>query len=258
VVILNEVREKAKKDYLSGLKYKDICEKYNISINTLKSWIKRYNWADERNKKGAHKKKRGAPIGNKNAVGNSGGAAPLRNKNAEKHGFFSKYLPEETLSIMQEINEKDPLDILWENIMIQYAAIIRAQKIMHVTTKDEIIKELKKEKYFSNQYGGGSETEWEFQFPWDRQATFLKAQSRAMAELRNMIAKYDELLRSSMATEEQKLRIEKLKAEINNIRGDGEDNQDAIKDFIKATTIPPEEVKELFEGENDEDIQKQA
>nr|WP_231848369.1 phage terminase small subunit [Tepidanaerobacter acetatoxydans] len=226
-MILDVIREKAKKDYMSGLKYKDICEKYNLSMNTLKSWVKRHNWADERKnkgKKGAHKNKRGAPKGNKNAVGNDGGAPP-KNKNAETHGFFSKYLPEETLHIMQEITEKDPLDILWENITIQYAAIVRAQRIMYVTEKEEMIKELKKEKEFTTQYGGGSETEWEFQFAWDRQATFLKAQSRAMAELRNMIAKYDELMKSSLATEEQQMRIEKLKAEVDKIKeGKGDTN----------------------------------
>lgn len=32
-------------------------------------------------------KKRGAPYGNKNAVGNKGGGAPLGNLNAEKTGF---------------------------------------------------------------------------------------------------------------------------------------------------------------------------
>ena len=262
VVVLDEVRKKAKKDYMSGLKYKEICEKYNLSINTLKSWIKRYNWASEK-KKGAHKKKKGAPKGNKNAVGNDGGA-PLRNKNAGKHGFFSKYLPEETLGIMQEIKEKDPLDILWENITIQYAAIVRAQKIMYVTEKEEMIKELKRSKVKSysrttsktTSKSSEEEYEFEFQFAWDRQATFLKAQSRAMAELRNMIAKYDELLRSSLATEEQKLRIEKLKAEIAGIKGTSEEGQDSINEFIDATTLPPEEVTELFEGEDDADIQE--
>lgn len=224
---MDEIRIEVKQDYMKGMKYQEICDKHNLSMNTLKSWVKRYNWSDERknkNKKSAHNNKRGAPKGNKNAVGNDGGAPP-KNKNAETHGFFSKYLPEETLGIMQEITEKNPLDILWENITIQYAAIVRAQKIMYVTEKEEMIKELRKEKEFTNQFGGGSETEWEFQFAWDRQATFLKAQSRAMAELRNMIAKYDELLKSSLATEEQKLRIEKLKVEIDNIKeGKGDTN----------------------------------
>lgn len=155
------------------------------------------------------------------------------NKNAEKHGFFSKYLPEETLDIIQEIKEKNPLDILWENIQIQYAAIIRAQRIMYVTEKEEMIKELKKEKEYSTETGGGTEAEWEFQFAWDRQATFLQAQSRAMAELRNMIKQYEELLNANrdIATEEQKLRIEKLKVEIEKVKG--QDKEKPIEILIK-------------------------
>lgn len=53
---------------MNGLRYKDICDKHDLSINTLKSWIKRYGWSDERknlNKKGAPKNKRGAPLNNK-------------------------------------------------------------------------------------------------------------------------------------------------------------------------------------------------
>ena len=76
---------------MQGMKYKDICDKYDLSINTLKSWIKRYDWSNKRkarNKKGAPKKKRGAPLNNKNAVGNSGGAAPIGNINSIKHGAY--------------------------------------------------------------------------------------------------------------------------------------------------------------------------
>lgn len=220
VVILNEIREKVKQDYLKGMKYKDICEKYDLSINTLKSWIKRYGWADEKknqSKKCAPKKKRGAPVGNKNAVGNNGGAPP-KNKNAEKHGLFSKYLPEETINIIQEIQEKNPLDILWENIQIQYAAIIRAQKIMFV--KDRNDKTVKK---VEERRGKVIGERWEVQQAWDKQANFLQAQSRAMAELRNMIKQYEELCNSELVTEEQKMRIKKLKVEIERVEGDEEE-----------------------------------
>lgn len=48
--------ESAEKDYMSGMKYKDIADKYGVSINTVKSWKKRYNW--ER-KKGCTQKKKG-------------------------------------------------------------------------------------------------------------------------------------------------------------------------------------------------------
>ncbi|HFL2484247.1 TPA: phage terminase small subunit, partial [Clostridioides difficile] len=163
---MQDVKEKVKQDYLKGMKQKEISAKHDISLNTLKSWIKRYNWANEK-KKGAPKNKRGAPIGNKNATG------PPGNKNAEKFGFFSKYLPEETQDLINEIKDKDKFDILWEQITIQYAAIIRAQKIMYVKGKEEMVKELKKYESTEN----GEKIEYEFQFAWDRQASFLNAQS---------------------------------------------------------------------------------
>uniref|UniRef100_UPI003F52D4FA terminase small subunit n=1 Tax=Lactobacillus acidophilus TaxID=1579 RepID=UPI003F52D4FA len=34
--------EEAEQDYLSGLKYKDIADKYGVSISTVKSWKSRY------------------------------------------------------------------------------------------------------------------------------------------------------------------------------------------------------------------------
>ncbi|MCC0652204.1 phage terminase small subunit [Clostridioides sp. ES-S-0001-03] len=206
---MQDVKEKVKQDYLKGMKQKEISAKYDISLNTLKSWIKRYNWASEK-KKGAPKNKRGAPIGNKNATG------PPGNKNAEKFGFFSKYLPEETRELIQEISIKDKFDILWEQITIQYAAIIRAQKIMYVKDKEEMIKELKKHESTEN----GEKIEYEFQFSWDRQASFLNAQSRAMSELRSLIKQYDEMIHKDwdLATEEQKNRVEKLRCEVDNLK----------------------------------------
>lgn len=34
----------AEKDYISGMKYKDIAEKYGVTLNTVKSWKQRYEW----------------------------------------------------------------------------------------------------------------------------------------------------------------------------------------------------------------------
>jgi len=31
-------REQASKDYTAGMKYKDISDKYDVPVNTLKSW----------------------------------------------------------------------------------------------------------------------------------------------------------------------------------------------------------------------------
>lgn len=44
--------EKAEQDYMGGMKYKDIAEKYGTTINTVKSWKKRYGWSRG---EGAHK-----------------------------------------------------------------------------------------------------------------------------------------------------------------------------------------------------------
>jgi len=52
---LVDKREKAQRDYLAGMKYKDITEKYGVSINTVKSWKQRDGWSWDSAKKGAHK-----------------------------------------------------------------------------------------------------------------------------------------------------------------------------------------------------------
>ena len=204
--------ELAENDYMSGMKYKEIADKYNVSINTVKSWKQRYDWSKDK-KKGMHTndkkvctQKVGAPKGNKNAIGNNGGA-PSENKNAERHGFFSKWLPEETLQIMQSIQKSNPLDLLWDNIMLQYTAIVRAQKLMYVRDQEDVTT-TKIGEGFSDT---GSSEKWEVQQAWDKHATFLKAQSRAMGELRSMIKQYEELCKSDLATEEQKARIALIK-----------------------------------------------
>ncbi|MCD3217793.1 RNA polymerase subunit sigma-70 [Clostridium botulinum C] len=45
------IKEKAYKDYISGMKYKDIADKYSVSINTVKSWKRRLNWQRKMNPK---------------------------------------------------------------------------------------------------------------------------------------------------------------------------------------------------------------
>ena len=43
-VVAAEDHSEAKLDYESGMKYKDIADKYSVSINTVKSWQKRFGW----------------------------------------------------------------------------------------------------------------------------------------------------------------------------------------------------------------------
>ncbi|AVO22586.1 phage terminase small subunit [Aeribacillus composti] len=216
-------KELAYQDYLKGMKYKEIAEKYGVTINTVKSWKTRYKWSRDgvhTKEKSVHTKKRGGQVGNQNAKGHG---APKNNQNAKKHGFFSKYIPQETLEIMGMLDEKSPADLIWDQIMIQYAAIIRAQQIMFVKNKDDLTKHLKREKYTENT----EEREYELQFAWDKHATFLNAQSRAMSELRSLIKQFNELATEDderrLKLEQMQLNIEKTKAELEKLNDDSND-----------------------------------
>lgn len=225
--------ELAYQDYLNGMKYKEIAEKYGVTINTVKSWKTRYKWSKD-GKKSVHTKTgkvciQKAKLGNQNAAGHG---APEGNKNAEKYGFFSKYLPDETREIFSAIEEADPLDLLWHQIQLAYAAIIRAQKIAYV--KDQEDKTIEKVEEKTGKIMG---EKWEVQQAWDKQNEFLKAQARAQGELRSLIKQYDEMLHKNwdMATEEQRARIENIKAKTEQIKGSGQDEtEDKVMKLFEA------------------------
>ncbi|URN85160.1 phage terminase small subunit [Acetobacterium wieringae] len=218
-----DLRDKAFKDYEAGMKYKDIAEKHGVSLSAVKSWASRY-WKQKgcnpATKKVATKKK-GAPTGNRNAAGH-GGTGPPGNKNAERHGFYAKWLPPETMEIIQCIERSNPIDLLWDNIQLQYAAIIRAQNLMFVRDQEDTTTTKIAESSGDSSYS----EKWEVQQAWDKHANFLQAQSRAMKTLESMIKQYDELTRSGMVSEEQRARIDKLKADISKINGEGEEIED--------------------------------
>ncbi len=211
------------KEHSGNIANREIAKRLDIPEKSISGWKAKDKWDDlligvlQTNDRSTpiKQKRPGAPPGNQNAKGNRGGAGgPPANDKAVKHGLFAKYLPEETLEIMQEIETKSPIDMLWDNIVIQYTAIIRAQRIMLVRDKDDQTKVLKREKRTDT----GWEDEYELQHAWDKQANFLQAQSRAMTTLQSMIIKYEDLCRLGKADEEQKLRIEKLKAEVDKLR----------------------------------------
>lgn len=199
----NPKAEEAKALYKKGMKLIDIANKLELPPGTVRRWKSTHKWDGERSEKKANvRKKRGAPKGNKNAVGHG---APTNNKNAEKHGLFTKWLPEETAKIMGEMASEDPIELLWNNILLQQAAIIRAQNIMYVEDKNDKTKDVTVD--------GMQTTVYSIQQAWDKQATFLTAQSRAYKTYLSMIKQYEEMVHKNwdLATEEQKARIAALK-----------------------------------------------
>lgn len=137
-----QIKKKVKADYQKGMKPKELAEKHGISINTIKSWIKRYDWGKKVNNEGApakekvapSKKEKGAPKGNKNAVSNNGGA-PEYNTNALKHGGYTKVYWDMLDDEEREMIESVPTDeevLLMEQIQL---FSVRERRIMKAINK---------------------------------------------------------------------------------------------------------------------------
>jgi len=226
---VKQKHELAQEDYMQGMKYKDIAEKHDVSVNTVKSWKTRYKW----DRKGVHtndekvrtQKKTGAPINNKNAVGNSGNknpkygnknavghGPPKGNDNATTHGLFKKIIPNDdphAMELLDEIQNHTELDMLFNSIQLQYFNILNSQRIMHVRDKDDMSKEVISESESGEAYM--------VQFAWDKQANLLTAYSRAMTSLSAMIERFDKL---ANADDERRLKLVQMKTNIEKTQAD--------------------------------------
>lgn len=152
-------------------------------------------------------------------------SGPHNNGFATSHALYAKNIPTDTISIFEQIDDQrfSPLEILWEQITILRAIQIRSFKLMHVENREEIIRELKKVKYdlipivvddkevFEQKE---TEAEYEFQFAWDRQATFVDVLVKISTSLTQLITQYEKMIRLGWGDEEQALRIKLLKHQV--------------------------------------------
>ncbi|APQ57698.1 terminase [Paenibacillus polymyxa] len=147
-------RDKAKQMWLESggtMKLKDIAAALSVGETQIRKWKSQDKWADDlngnvTNESRSNVTKRGAPKGNKNAVGNRGGAppgnqnakgnsggpgGPFRNKKALKHGLyetiFLDMLDEQEQALFDSIEVK-PLDQLETTLK---TLILQERKIMH-------------------------------------------------------------------------------------------------------------------------------
>ncbi|MFD1066676.1 phage terminase small subunit [Oceanobacillus locisalsi] len=228
----------------SKIALKDLAAKYDVKLGTLKSRKSREGWSRDSNKKDATKTKKVATSDKRGAPRKrSGNPNPKnqftkRNAAAVTHGLFAKYLPEETLDIVNSMDSISPIEILWMNIKMQFASIMRAQQIMFVEDKYDTTEVEKK-----TASGDGFEsTEYEIQFAWDKQANFLNSQSRAMGELRSLLKQFRDMAYEDdirlLEVEKMQVTIDKAKAETAKIKGDDgtEYEDDGFMDAIKSTT----------------------
>lgn len=205
-----DAKDLAYKDYMSGMKYKDIAEKYNVSLNTVKSWKTRNSWNRKEDapdkkvrtqkEKGAHKRKKGGQPGNQNAKGNSGGAAPAGNLNAVKHGayqtIYADYLPDDE----RQIYEQMPGDADLESEI----RLLRL-KITRLLNREET--------HFYDVFGGRHEKVLSEE---DREAGILACTK----QLEKLVRTQDIIRRQWLEEEERKSRIDKLQAETKRISED--------------------------------------
>ncbi len=203
------------------------------SEKTVSGWKCKDRWSGNNgstpnNNDRSTPKKRGGQPGNQNAKGKNHG-----NQNAMKHGLYSKYIPEELIEIIKEM-PKNPLDVVWQGIEIQYARVIHAQNIMHVLDKEDKTTELTFK---------GDSLGYEIQQAWDKEANAIKAQSRAMGTLMSMIKDYDVLLHRNWdtATEIQKARLAQIQAQTDKLTG----NNTEVEDL--------EETDNMIYGEDNEE-----
>lgn len=218
-----KIKKKVQILYEKGTTFKEISEQYKIPAKTVRQWASKYKWEREKGSKKSTETKQ---------LRINKGGAPEKNTNAIKHGLFSKYLPAETLELVGNIEMMSPLDILWENICLKYAAIVRSQQIMYVKDTNDATKRITVD--------GSETTVYQYKEAYEKQASFLMAQSRAMGTLMNLIKQYEEMCNGKLATEEQRLRIEKLKKEIAK-----DDSQETLMEddgFTKAIENATKEV----------------
>lgn len=134
----------AEKLFRSGMKLVDIAKKLGKPDGTVRRWKSNQNWGEnksersEKNKKEkANVRKRGAPTGNKNAVG---AGPPKGSKNALKHGGYSAVYWDVLEPEEQEMIENAPDNeeaLLMEQIQL---FAVRERRLMKAINKYNAVK----------------------------------------------------------------------------------------------------------------------
>lgn len=265
--------EEIREDWQSNnIPLQKLADKHGVSLSAVKSRKSREKWklnaTATKSRKGnkklqpkkeevaekvasqtGSKKKKSSSNGNRKGIGNPNPKNQFtkRNQAARKHGLFSKIVPEETLELAKEMDKINPADMLWDQIVLQYAAIVRAQQIMFVQDNEDHNKFLIERGDHSDRY--------EMHTAWDKQAKFMAAQTRATSELRNLIKQYVAIVDES---DERKLKLELMQANVDKTKieieimneGDQSDEAHTIVDtYLQAVGV--DKIKDIYEDDTD-------
>lgn len=255
------------------MKLKDIAAALSIGETQVRKWKSQEKWANDLNSNVTNESKgnvtkRGAPRGNKNAVGNRGGApegnkravgnkggpgGPLKNKNAVTTGEYETIwldaLEDDELDLVNRI-DTDPILQVDESILKfeirERRMLLRIKRLIDGLTEKErrVLYELKPVKEamtVHDEKSGLTKTipvtrtelvESEIEEKSFRQIDDIIALEEALTRVQDKKLKAIEL-KNKLLDEERQVRIEKLKFELQMLRG-GE--ADDVKDdgFIEA------------------------
>ncbi len=231
--------------------FKALAEKHGVKEGTLKSRRSREGWSrdatkkdatnrkdatvnndgvatDSCNRKKSDKNKSTSNAKSKKQSNRGGNPNPKnqftkRNQAARKHGLFANFIQPEQQEIIDSMQDLTIADQIWMQIEIKFSAIIRMQKIMWVEHEEDHLKELSG--HHSSEGGGGAN--YAVVYAHERYEAYIKAQARAMAEYRNLVKQYieltDEFDERRLKLEGMQMNIDKSKAEIEKISGNGDD-----------------------------------
>lgn len=253
-------RIKAEEIYLKhkgNIELVKIAEILDRPPGTIRGWKNKDSWDDKLNgtlqKKNTErsKRKKGGQPGNKNAVGNKGGAAPPGNKNAVTTGefetiFFDTLEPDEIGLIQYTIIEKKKLleheiqllTVRERRMMKRIAALKETGDYTVVKTKIGIER--------------GEQTDLtESENVLEQIQTIEEALTRVQDKKQKAI---DSLHKYEIDEEKLQIQKEKLELEKLKVKGPEEDDQNAIDDFIKATSPSKRKLNSLFEDDINEKV----
>ncbi|MBQ0163092.1 MAG: hypothetical protein KBS84_08055 [Treponema sp.] len=231
-----EKYELAEKDYKKGMKYKDIAEKYSVSINTVKSWKTR-KWGKEKSvhtkSKSVHTKKdapkkRDRP--NRSGNPNPKNQFTKRNEASTKHGFYRQWLPQDMMQIIEETKDFTLADRLWFQIETKFAALIQLHKIMFVENSGDTLREIEEE--------SDSKAGYKVVYAFEQYEAYIRTEARLTSEWRNVVKQFlelsDEYDERRMKLEQMQLNITKTQTEIDKLNAElSKDDDQAIEIVIK-------------------------
>ena len=109
---MKDVKEQIRIDYLSGIPPKKLAEKYDMSINSIKSWIKRYGWSKI--------KKQGAPLDDE--------GAPSKAESAPRNRVQNEQINEAVAEEVEQVLENPKLTDKQRLFCLYYVRCFNATK----------------------------------------------------------------------------------------------------------------------------------